>query len=100
MTFAYCMDCREFNYGIADKNGVFDRDKSASNHWDHRCCVFTLPPDRYIAPVGYVLAKLHAQLPISNIEMQFFKLAIDLAETDAEDNPKKLHTLLLKKVVS
>lgn len=81
MDFAYCIDCKELSYAITDSNGVFDRNKAASNHWNHRNIVFGTPDD-YVAPVRNVLTKLHAQAPISNIEMVFFKTAIDLAEND------------------
>lgn len=81
MDFAYCIDCKELSYAITDSNGVFDRNKSASNHWEHRNIIFGTP-DSYVAPVRNVLTKLQAHLPISNIEMVFFKTAIDLAEDD------------------
>lgn len=81
MDFAYCIDCQELNYAITDSNGVFDRNKAASNHWNHRNIIFGAP-DTYVAPIRNVLAKLQAQLPIRDIEMVFFKIAIDLAEDD------------------
>lgn len=79
MDFAYCTDCKDLNYAITDNNGVFDRNKAASNHWDHRNIVFGAP-DLYVPPVRNVLAKLLAGLPIRPIEMIMFKLALDLAE--------------------
>lgn len=91
MDFAYCIDCKELSYAVTDSNGVFDRNKASSNHWDHRNIVFGRP-DRYVAPVRCVLAKLHAQLPIRNIEMQLFKLAVELAE---DTDPKRWHDNLL-----
>ncbi len=33
MDFAYCTECKELSYAITDSNGVFDRNKAASNHW-------------------------------------------------------------------
>lgn len=81
MDFALCIDCMELSYALTDSNGVFDRNKTASNHWAHRNIIFGRP-DRYVPPVRTVLAKLHAQLPISDIEMQIFKLAVDLAEDE------------------
>lgn len=79
MDFAYCTECKELSYAITDSNGVFDRNKAASNHWNHKNIIFG-QPDRYIGPVKNVLTKLQAGMPIRNIEMQFFKLALELAE--------------------
>lgn len=79
MDFAYCTDCKEMSYAITDSNGVFDRNKEASNHFNHRNIIFGTPND-YVAPVRNVLTKLQAGAPISNIEMVFFKTALDLAE--------------------
>lgn len=79
MDFAYCTDCKELSYAVTDSNGVFDSNKAASNHWNHRNIVFGRP-DTYIAPVRCVLTKLQAQLPVSGIEMVMFKLALELAE--------------------
>lgn len=81
MDFAYCIDCKELNYAITDNNGVFDRNKTASNHFNHRNIIFGTPND-YVPPVRNVLTKLQACAPISNIEMVFFKTAIDLAEDE------------------
>lgn len=85
MIFAYCIDCKELHYGVADKNGVFDRSSGASNHWNHRNIVFHRRYDAYVAPVKNVLSKLEAKLPIRPIEMIFFKTAIDLAEDEDQD---------------
>lgn len=79
MDFAYCTDCKELSYAITDSNGVFDRNKEASNHFNHRNIIFGTP-NSYVAPVRNVLTKLQAGAPISNIEMIFFKTALDLAE--------------------
>lgn len=94
MDFAYCTDCKEMSYAVTDSNGVFDRNKAASNHWSHRNIIFTRPPIEYISPVCTILVKLGAQLPISNIEMQFFKLALDLAE---DEDINVWHANLLQK---
>lgn len=91
MDFAYCIDCKELNYAITDSNGVFDRNKAASNHWAHRNIVFGAP-ELYIPPIRVVLTKLHAQMPINAREMMLFKLALDLAK---DDDPKQWHTNLL-----
>lgn len=79
MDFAYCTDCKELSYAITDSNGVFERNKEASNHFNHRNIIFGTP-NSYVAPVRNVLTKLQANAPISNIEMVLFKTALDLAE--------------------
>lgn len=94
MDFAYCIDCKELSYAITDSNGVFDRNKAASNHWSHRNIIFNRPPIEYVSPVCNILVKLGAQLPINSIEMQIFKLAIELAE---DDDIKAWHNNLLQK---
>lgn len=53
MDFAYCIDCKELSYAITDSNGVFDRNKAASNHFNHRNIIFGTPND-YVLPVRYV----------------------------------------------
>ena len=73
-TFALCIDCWEFHYGISDSNGVYSRDSGSSNHWDHAVHVFTKPDD-YVPPIKSVLASLHAGLPISDGRMEMFSLA-------------------------
>lgn len=93
MDFAYCTECKELSYAIVDSNGVFDRNKAASNHFNHKNIIFG-KPDNYIGPIKCVLTKLHAQLPIRNIEMQFFKLAIELAE---DPDLKAWHNNLIRK---
>ena len=72
--FALCLDCWEFHYGLADKNGVFERDSASSNHWDHAVHVFGAPID-YPPPIRNVLACLAAGLPISDARMEMFSLA-------------------------
>lgn len=76
-TFALCIECWEFHYGIADKNGVYSRDSGSSNHFDHAVHVFAVP-DNYPAPIRNVLASLHAGLPISDGRMEIFSLACAL----------------------
>lgn len=73
-TFALCIDCWEFHYGISDKNGVYSRDSGSSNHWDHAVHVFGTPDD-YPAPIRTVLASLRAGLPISDGRLEMFSLA-------------------------
>mgnify|MGYP005828314567 CR=1 FL=1 len=34
-TFALCIDCWEFHYGIPDSNGVYQRDSASTNHAGH-----------------------------------------------------------------
>lgn len=81
MEFAYCFDCREITYAIADKNGVFEKAKVASNHFGHNQHIFGAP-ERYVPPIRMVLTKLNAGVPISANEIILFKLAIDLGEID------------------
>ena len=72
--FALCIDCWEFGYGLADSNGVYQRDSAASNHWDHAVHVFGKPAD-YPPPIRNILASLHGGLPISDGRMEMFSLA-------------------------
>jgi hypothetical protein len=72
-TFALCLDCWEFHYGISDSNGVYSRDSGSSNHWDHAVHVFGRP-DSYEPPVKTILAALQAGLPISDGRMEMFSL--------------------------
>lgn len=74
-TFALCIDCWEFHYGIADSNGIYTRDSGSSNHFDHAVHVFGIP-DTYPPPIRNVLACLHAGLPISDGRMEMFSLAV------------------------
>ena len=72
-TFALCIDCFEFHYGISDSNGVYSRDSGSSNHWDHAVHVFTKPND-YDGPIKAVLTSLHAGLPISDGRLEMMSL--------------------------
>lgn len=73
-TFALCIDCWEFHYGIPDSNGVFQRDSASSNHAGHAVHVFGAPND-YPPPIRSVLTSLHAGLPISDGRLELFSLA-------------------------
>ena len=73
-TFALCIDCWEFHYGITDKNGVYTRESASSNHADHAVHVFR-SPDEYPPPIRSVLSHLHAGLPISAPRLEIFSLA-------------------------
>ena len=73
--FAFCLDCWELHYGIPDSNGVYSRDSSSSNHWDHAVHVFGAPED-YVPPIRGVLTSLHAGLPISDARCELFSLAV------------------------
>lgn len=73
--FAFCIDCWELHYGIADGNGVYSRESGSSNHFDHAVHVFGRPVD-YSPPIRGVLASLHAGLPISAGRMELFSLAL------------------------
>ena len=74
-TFALCIDCWEFHYGIPDGNGVYSRDSPSSNHWDHAVHVFGTPND-YPPPIRSVLTSLAAGMPISDGRMELFSLAL------------------------
>lgn len=80
-TFALCIECWEFHYGISDSNGVYSRDSGSSNHWDHAVHVFG-PPSDYSSsmetPIRQVLLDLHAGKPISDARMQMFSLVCAL----------------------
>lgn len=95
MNFALCVDCMEMSYSVEDSNGVFNRDKAASNHWNHRNIVFGTPND-YVSPVRNILTKLQAAAPIQDIEIISFKIAVELAE---DEDLKKWHdNLMIKKI--
>ena len=81
MEIGYCLDCKELNYALPDKHGVFEGHKMSNNHYGHRQIVFGKPDD-YCPPIRNVLAKLQAGLPISHNEIVLFSLAIDLGELD------------------
>ncbi|QHO91952.1 hypothetical protein CWT12_12400 [Actinomyces sp. 432] len=74
-TFAYCHDCRELNYGIPDRNGVYTRDSAASNHWDHHVTVLS-EPERHAPPIRLALIKLQAGAEITDTEAALAALAI------------------------
>lgn len=80
--FAYCFDCREMCYALPTKNGKFEQANVASNHEGHHQFVFTRAPNHYVPPIANVLTKLKAGMRISDIEMQIFKLAVDLGELE------------------
>ncbi|QHO91043.1 hypothetical protein CWT12_06525 [Actinomyces sp. 432] len=73
--FAYCHDCRELNYGVPDRNGVYTRDSAASNHWDHHVTVLN-EPERHAAPIRLALVKLQAGAEITDTEAALAALAI------------------------
>lgn len=97
MNFALCVDCMELSYSVEDSNGVFNRDKAASNHWNHRNIVFGRP-NVYVAPVRIILTKLQAAAPISDVEIIAFKIAVELAEDS--DIKKWHHNLKAEKTSS
>lgn len=74
-TFAFCIDCWEFSYGIADSNGVYTRDSGSSNHWDHAVHVFR-DPSEYTPPIRSILRDLHQGQIITDGRMQMFSLAL------------------------
>ncbi|GAA2180931.1 hypothetical protein GCM10009785_13750 [Brooklawnia cerclae] len=81
-TFALCIDCWEFHYGIPNSNGVYSRDSGSSNHWDHAVHVFGAP-DEYTSsletPIRAVLMDLQREVPISSGRMEMFSLACALS---------------------
>ena len=80
-TFALCIECWEFHYGISDANGVYSRDSGSSNHWDHAVHVFGPPSDYNSSleqPIRQVLLDLHAGKPISDARMGMFSLVCAL----------------------
>lgn len=86
-TFALCIDCWEFHYGIADKNGVYSRDSGSSNHWDHAVHVFGRPTD-YPPPIKAVLTSLAAGEPISNGRLEMFSLACAISAVQPTNGRK------------
>lgn len=79
--FGYCFDCKELNYAISDKNGVFEFNNMSNNHYGHNCHTFGAP-NKYCSPIKNILTKLNANTPIHNNEIILFKLAIDLGALD------------------
>lgn len=79
--FGYCFDCKELNYAISDKNGVFEFNNMSSNHYGHNCHTFGAP-NKYSPPIRNILTKLNANAPIHNNEIVIFKLAIGLGDLD------------------
>lgn len=73
-TFALCIDCWEFHYGIPDANGVYSRDSGSSNHFDHAVHVFGKPSD-YSPPIRGVLVSLNRGEAISAGRLDLFSLA-------------------------
>ena len=86
-TFALCIDCWEFHYGISDSNGVYSRDSGSSNHWDHAVHVFGRPDD-YDAPIKTVLVSLHSGMPISDGRMEMFSLACAITALQPSNGQK------------
>lgn len=72
-TFALCIDCWEFHYGISDSNGVYSRDSGSSNHFDHAVHVFGKPND-YPPPIRGVLISLQRGEAISDGRLDMFSL--------------------------
>ena len=88
MEIGYCLDCNEITYAVADRN-QFDMGKLAFNHDKCRSYAFERP-ELYSPPIRNILCKLQAGLPISNMEISFFKLAIDMGDLDSFFRAKKL----------
>lgn len=83
-TLTYCLNCKQVDYGIPDKNGVYTRDSGASNHWDHTVHVFE-HAKQYVQPIALVLMKLHARQTITHNDLVLFRLAIALHGDDPKD---------------
>ena len=80
-TFALCIDCWEFHYGIPDSNGVYSRDSGSSNHFDHAVHIFGAPDDYASSlerPIRQVLLDLARGIPISDARMAMFSLCCAL----------------------
>lgn len=77
MEIGLCLDCRELNYALTSKNGVFERANMSSNHVGHNVYIFD-KPNKYSAPICSFLCKLQSNQPISHNEIVLFKLALDL----------------------
>lgn len=80
-TLCYCFDCQMIDYGIPNKNGVFERGSSATMHWDHDYHIFG-NPFTYQPPIRTVLIKLQTETKITDFELSMFRLAIALGELD------------------
>ncbi len=75
--FALCLDCFELHYGIPDANGVYSRDSSSSNHWNHAVHVFGSPASyegSTAQPIRQVLMDLQRGIPISDGRIEMFSL--------------------------
>ena len=79
MEFGYCLECKELNYALLGKSGVFDAANMSNNHAGHRQYTFGAPA-KYCGPVRNVLTKLQAMAPLTHNEIVLFKLAISLAD--------------------
>ena len=86
-TWALCLDCWEFHYGISDSNGVYSRDSGSSNHWDHAVHVFGTP-NSYEPPIRAILTALSAGLPISDGRMEMLSLACALQAVQPNNGKK------------
>ena len=86
-TFALCLDCWEFHYGISDSNGVYSRDSGSSNHWDHAVHVFGTP-NSYDPPIRAILTALNAGTPISDARMEMFSLACAVGAVQPNNGKK------------
>lgn len=80
-TFALCLDCWEFHYGISDSNGVYIRDSGSSNHFDCAVHVFGAPSSyssSFEKPIKAVLMDLQRGVPISDGRISVLSLACAL----------------------
>lgn len=78
MELGFCFDCKEIHYAIADSNGVYEKNKVASNHHNCKNVMVFKAPENYSPPICNVLTKILAMAPISHNEIILFKLAMAL----------------------
>lgn len=81
MEIGYCLECKELNYAITNRNGVFERANMSNNHEGHKQYIFEAP-EKYCPPIRNVLTKIQMGAEISKNEIIMFKLAIDFGELD------------------
>lgn len=81
MEIGYCLECKELNYAITNRNGVFERANMSNNHEGHKQYIFEAP-EKYCSPIKNVLTKIQMGARISQNEIVIFKLAIEFGELD------------------
>lgn len=51
MEIGYCLECKELNYAITNRNGVFERANMSNNHEGHKQYIFEAP-EKYCPLLG------------------------------------------------